>query len=84
MENGQPGNQGLSSSISTTEGGDRAARRGQRSIGCIVKKDSYPEYGKNPYKSASETDKSIEYRQLATKQMKRCSASFIIEKCKLK
>lgn len=40
VENGQPGNQGLSSSISTTEGGDRAARRGQRSIGCIVKKDS--------------------------------------------
>lgn len=24
-------------------GGDRAARRGQRSIGYIVKKDSYPE-----------------------------------------
>ena len=32
--------------------GDGAARRGQRSIGCIVKEDSYPEYGKNPYKSA--------------------------------
>lgn len=84
VENRQPGNQGFSSSISTMEMGDRAARRGQWSIGCIVKKDSYPEYGKNPYKSASKTDKSIENRQLASKQMKRCSVSFIIEKCKLK
>lgn len=48
VENGQPEIRASHHQSAPREGGDRAARRGQRSIGYIVKKDFLPRVGEEP------------------------------------